>query len=74
MIDKERIENRIGIIAGNIAILSKKNLSTYKKMIKFRNTIVHLYHIVDDRIVYKITKGNPGDFDKFIKEIKKLIK
>ncbi len=54
-------------------IIKKENLVIYRKMIKFRNTIVHLYHIVDDSRVFEILQNNLGDFNKFVKEIKSFL-
>lgn len=39
-----------------------------------KEIIEDLYHIVDDRIVYDVIKNNLTEFDKFINEIKKVIK
>ena len=45
------------------------DLSTFNKMVKFRNRLVHLYHIVDDNELYKILQENLDDFSLFIKRI-----
>lgn len=62
--------NKLGVPQSNI---KKENLSRYKKMVKFRNLVVHLYHTVDDEKVYEILRNNLQDFETFIKEIKPFL-
>lgn len=50
-------------------VLDKNKLSTYRQMAKFRNLVVHLYHIVADEKVYQILQENLDDFDAFISKI-----
>jgi len=40
-------------------------------MIKFRNRVVHLYHSVNEKEVYRILQDNTQDFSRFIKAIAK---
>jgi uncharacterized protein YutE (UPF0331/DUF86 family) len=46
-----------------------KNAAVYKKMIQFRNFIVHRYESVDNEIIVNICKHDLADFEMFIKEI-----
>lgn len=54
-------------------IISKKILSTMHNMVGFRNHIVHMYELIDDRIVFQIYKKHLKDFDRFASEISKFI-
>ncbi len=45
-----------------------------KSMIDFRNMLVHRYWEIDDKKVLKYAREDLGDFEKFIKEIKKFLK
>jgi len=40
-----------------------------RKMVQFRNRLVHLYWEVDAEIVYEILQENLGDFDVFAKYV-----
>lgn len=55
-----------GVLSPNLAKLSKK-------MVGFRNIVVHMYEKVDLEEVYAILKKHLGDFEKFAKEIEKYI-
>lgn len=50
-------------------VLEKDKLSTYRLMVRFRNLVVHLYHIADDERVYQILQENLDDFEEFISRI-----
>lgn len=50
-------------------ILSSQTSEMMKKMVGFRNIIVHLYEKTDIEIVYGLYKNHLGDFDLFSKEI-----
>ncbi len=41
----------------------------YRKMIRFRNFIVHRYENIDPEIIVGILQNNLGDFDRFVGEI-----
>ena len=43
--------------------------SSYKKMVQFRNFIVHRYESIDNEILLDILKNHLDDFDRFIREI-----
>lgn len=47
-------------------IMPKKKETTFVQMAKFRNRVVHLYHEVDDKEVYRILQENLDDFRVFI--------
>lgn len=50
-------------------ILSEKDENTYSQIAKFRNRVVHLYHEVDDKEVFRIMKECTGDIRSFLKAI-----
>lgn len=54
-------------------ILNKELSSRLKKMIKFRNKLIHKYWDIDDKLVYEYAKNETDDFIDFIKEIKKFL-
>ncbi len=54
-------------------ILDKELSSRLKKMIKFRNKLIHKYWEIDDKLVYEYAKNETDDFTDFIKEIKKIL-
>lgn len=53
--------------------LPKEHVSTYSKMIRFRNLIVHLYSDVDDRQVYDILHHHLDDFRMFIADAWRIV-
>ncbi len=42
----------------------------YRKMIQFRNFIVHRYESINDEILLDILQNHLNDFDRFVEEIK----
>lgn len=54
-------------------LIDSKDINTYFSMAKFRNRIVHMYFNIDDEMIYDITQNNIGDFERFIKNIIKVI-
>ncbi len=46
-----------------------QDAGTYKKMVQFRNLIVHRYEIIDDDIIITVLRNHLDDFSLFIKEI-----
>jgi uncharacterized protein YutE (UPF0331/DUF86 family) len=42
-------------------------------MAGYRNRLVHFYHMVTDRELYDIVKGNLGDAEDYIREIKDFL-
>lgn len=50
-------------------IIPTSFLPTLKKMVDFRNRVVHLYWIVDEQLVSKILQENLGDFETFTQYI-----
>lgn len=53
--------------------LPKEHVSTYSKMIRFRNLIVHMYSDVDDRQVYDILRHHLDDFRMFIADAWRIV-
>ncbi len=52
-------------------LIDKELLSTFIKMAKFRNRVVHLYDEINDEQIYKIINNNLDDFKAFINIILK---
>ena len=50
------------------------SINVVKEMKRFRNLIVHRYGKINDEIVYNNAKEGSEDFQKFISEVKKVIK
>ena len=50
---------------------SKEEQELFGTMIKFRNRVVHLYHSVSEKEVYRILQDNLQDFSLFLKAIAK---
>jgi len=50
-------------------ILPVENENTYRQIAKFRNRVVHLYHEVDNKEMFRILKECIGDIQTFIKAI-----
>lgn len=50
-------------------IIAKTFLPTLRRMVQFRNRLVHLYWEVDAEIVYEILQKNLCDFDLFTKYV-----
>lgn len=44
-------------------------LPTLRRMVQFRNRLVHLYWEIHAEIIYEILQKNLGDFDIFVKHI-----
>lgn len=54
-------------------ILDKELSLRLKKIVKFRNKLIHKYWEIDDKLVYEYAKNETDDFTDFIKEIKKIL-
>jgi uncharacterized protein YutE (UPF0331/DUF86 family) len=50
-------------------ILPEAFMPTLRKMVGFRNRVVHLYWEVDDVAVHRILQENLGDFETYIRHI-----
>jgi uncharacterized protein YutE (UPF0331/DUF86 family) len=50
-------------------ILPENVMPTLRKMVSFRNRVVHLYWDVDDATVYRILQENLKDFETYISYI-----
>jgi uncharacterized protein YutE (UPF0331/DUF86 family) len=46
-----------------------KDVAVYKKMIQFRNLIVHRYEIVDSAMLVDIVKNHLVDIECFVREV-----
>ena len=55
------------LVEQGILPLEKEN--TYRQIAKFRNRVVHLYHEVDNKEVFRILKECIDDLQSFIKAI-----
>jgi uncharacterized protein YutE (UPF0331/DUF86 family) len=47
-------------------VLPEAFMPTLRRMVSFRNRVVHLYWDVDDATVYRILQENLGDFETYI--------
>jgi len=54
-------------VLGEEGILPDTYLKVFYQMARFRNRVVHLYHEVDDKDVYKILQTGLSDFRVFIR-------
>lgn len=54
-------------------VISAGTLPTMHKMVGFRNHIVHMYEIIDSKIVFQVYKNRLKDFDRFASDIAKFI-
>jgi uncharacterized protein YutE (UPF0331/DUF86 family) len=54
------------VILHEQGILPKEFMPTLRKMVSFRNRVVHLYWEVDDATVQGILQGYLGDFETYI--------
>lgn len=64
--DVFKILQEHGVISESLSNLSRK-------MVGFRNIVVHMYEKVDLEEVYAIYKKNLQDFERFAKEIEKFL-
>lgn len=55
-------------------IIPEENLDDFKKMVRFRNILIHSYDKVDDTITFSVFKKDIGDFRMFINVIRDNIK
>jgi len=61
------------VILEKEGIINKDLYTRLKKMVKFRNKLVHRYWEIDDKLVYNYAKNDIKDFLDFINEIYKII-
>jgi uncharacterized protein YutE (UPF0331/DUF86 family) len=57
----------------NLSRVSEDEADKLKKMVKFRNILVHLYFKVDNKKVYEIMKKDIIDIRNYLKQIGKFI-
>lgn len=43
--------------------------NNYLQMAKFRNRVVHLYHDVDEKDIYKLLQEGKEDFKQFVEAV-----
>lgn len=60
-------------ILRELKILSDEFTERLKRMVKFRNLLVHIYWQVDNRKVFQIIKNDIRDIEIYLKEISKFI-
>ncbi len=56
-------------LLGEKEVFLQENITTYLKMVKYRNRLVHFYHEVSIQEVYDIIQNHLDDFRGFIKDI-----
>jgi len=54
------------VILVEYGVLPAEKKETYTRIAKFRNRVVHLYHDVDSKEVFRILKEGIGDIKAFI--------
>ena len=59
----------IMLLLGQKGILDQEKVTTYVRMIKYRNRLVHFYHEVTIAEVYDIIQNHLEDFKMFIGDI-----
>lgn len=59
----------IMLLLGEKEFLNQENITTYVRMIKYRNRLVHFYHEVTVAEVYDIIQNHIEDFNMFIRDI-----
>ncbi|MBS1258702.1 MAG: hypothetical protein MAG551_01764 [Candidatus Scalindua arabica] len=59
--------------AGNVGIVSKELSLSLKPFFDFRNSLVHRYWAVDDKVLLENCKTGHGDFSAFVEAIEKFL-
>jgi uncharacterized protein YutE (UPF0331/DUF86 family) len=54
-------------------LLEESLTSRLRKMVKFRNKLMHKYWEVDDKNILNYTREDLGDFEEFIRAIDKIL-
>lgn len=54
------------VVLSENGIVPETFLPTLRRMVGFRNRLVHLYWNVDDATVYQIVQENLGDFETYV--------
>jgi uncharacterized protein YutE (UPF0331/DUF86 family) len=74
----KKFNKGVSVLGECFEILEKEGLldeglsSRLKKMVKFRNKLMHRYWEIDEKNILKYAREDLGDFKDFIKEISKL--
>lgn len=58
----------------DVRIITRELSEKLKKVASLRNVIIHKYWAIDDRKVFKSSKENIGDFEKFLRQINEFIR
>ena len=62
-------DNMLVLLEGKIQMIE-----TVKAMKRFRNVLVNKYEDIKDELVFEFATGQTGDFEEFIREIKRIMK
>lgn len=57
------------VVLNETGILPDDFMPTLRRMVSFRNRVVHLYWDVDESVVYDILHNHLSDFDTFVRYI-----
>jgi uncharacterized protein YutE (UPF0331/DUF86 family) len=57
------------VVLNETGILPDEFMPTLRRMVSFRNRVVHLYWDVDESVVYDILHNHLSDFDTFVRYI-----
>jgi uncharacterized protein YutE (UPF0331/DUF86 family) len=57
------------VVLNETGILPDEFMPTLRRMVSFRNRVVHLYWDVDESVVYDILHNHLSDFDTFVQYI-----
>jgi uncharacterized protein YutE (UPF0331/DUF86 family) len=55
------------VVLHESGILPESFMPTLRKMVSFRNRVVHLYWEVDDEVVHRVLHENLNDFETYIR-------
>jgi len=56
-------------LLGRKDVFTQENITTYLKMVKYRNRLIHFYHEVSIQEIYDLIQNHLDDFRGFIKDI-----
>ncbi len=59
--------------AANVGIVSPELSSSLKPFFNFRNSVVHRYWAIDDRLLLENCKRGKADFENFVKTIEAFL-
>ncbi len=61
-------QQALALLAQHGALATSK-LDDYRGMVRFRNMVVHLYHVIDDEKVFELLQTRLDDFRSFVADI-----